>query len=210
MILSVSGYNHKLPIHLERIVKAMRDLKIDPERFVLVKEQVQRWYRNALLEAPSNHAIYYVSYLTQEKMWVYEAKIAVLDDITVDDVQSFVSQLLSELHIEALIHGNVLEDDAIRMVETVENLLKPRALVPAQLMGHRSVLLPSNGRFVYQRDVHDPNNVNSAIEYYIQIGNLMDTGARARTGLLAQIASESAFDQLRTKEQLGMRKRRAG
>jgi len=49
----------------------------------------------------------------------------------------------------------------------------------------------------------NPSNVNSAIEYYIQVGDCSDTQLRAKLILFAQLANEPCFDQLRTKEQLG-------
>lgn len=49
----------------------------------------------------------------------------------------------------------------------------------------------------------DESNVNSAIEYFIQICEATDVPSRARLSLVAQIMQEPCFDQLRTKEQLG-------
>ncbi len=43
-----------------------------------------------------------------------------LQDLTVEDVEQFVPKLLKSLHIEALLHGNLTEDQAIRMVKLVE------------------------------------------------------------------------------------------
>lgn len=59
------------------------------------------------------------------------------------------------------------------------------------------------GRYVYTRQVSDESNVNSAIEYFIQICDVIDVPLRARLSLVAQIMQEPCFDQLRTKEQLG-------
>ena len=41
--------------------------------------------------------------------------------VTVADVEKFVPTLLSSLHIEALIHGNVTEEDAINVVKRLED-----------------------------------------------------------------------------------------
>lgn len=49
----------------------------------------------------------------------------------------------------------------------------------------------------------NPNNLNSAIEFYVQIGDCMHDELRIKSTLLAQIMNEPCFDQLRTKEQLG-------
>ncbi|KAG1074055.1 hypothetical protein G6F42_025747 [Rhizopus arrhizus] len=89
------------------------------------------------------------------------------------------------------------------MLNNTLKILNPKALLPSQLNGHHSLVLPKGSKWVYRRDVEDPNNVNSGIEYLIQVGNVTQTALRAKLSLLAQIAQEPCFDQLRTKEQLG-------
>jgi insulysin len=181
----------------------MKDFKVDPVRFSLIKERLQRGLKNNLLDAPHQHSMYYLSYLTQDKMWTNEEKLEASQDIKYEDIEMFYPGLLNQLYIESLVHGNVLKDDAIKMLRQVEEILQPKALVPSQLIGYRAVIMPQGKRWVYQRDVYDQNNINSAIEYYIQIGDIRNKEIRAKTNLLAQIADEPCFDQLRTKEQLG-------
>ena len=45
--------------------------------------------------------------------------------------------------------------------------------------------------------------MNSSLTYYCQVGDPLDHKLKATLGLLGQIAKEPAFNQLRTKEQLG-------
>ncbi|KAG0170307.1 Insulinase (Peptidase M16) [Apophysomyces sp. BC1034] len=203
MLLAIGGYNDKLSVLLEKVVQKMRDFHVDPERFKLLKDQLRRSYKNFALEPPYQHALYYLSYFTQDKMWTNAEKLMELDTITAEDIQSFYPTVLSHLHLEALVHGNVLKEEAQSMLNIVLDTLKPKVLLPSQIVGHRSLILPEGTRWVYQRDVEDPNNVNSGIEYLIQVGNVTQTNLRARLSLLAQIAQEPCFDQLRTKEQLG-------
>lgn len=181
----------------------MRDFQVDPERFKLLKDQLRRSYKNFSLEPPYQHALYYLSYLTQDKMWTNAEKLAELDHITAEDIQAFYPTILSQLHVEALVHGNLFKDDAQKMLKDALDYLKPKELLPSQLNGHHSLVLPGGSKWVYKRHVEDPNNVNSGIEYLIQVGNVTQTALRAKLSLLAQIAQEPCFDQLRTKEQLG-------
>ncbi|CAG8552374.1 5800_t:CDS:10 [Paraglomus occultum] len=201
--LRVGGFNDKVHILLEKIVSLMRNFKVDPERFALIKEQLERHYRNNSLEPPYIHALYYIQYLTQELIWTAEEKLEVLDPITAEDVQSFYPELLNHLHVETLIHGNMFEDEALRAVKTVEDILAYKPLIPSQMIRRRPLLLPESGHFVYQRKVFDEKEVNSSIVYYVDVGKAVDVKLRARLALLVQIADEPFFDQLRTKEQLG-------
>ncbi|OBZ83270.1 Insulin-degrading enzyme [Choanephora cucurbitarum] len=203
MLLAIGGYNDKLPVLLEKVVQKMRTFQVNPERFKLLKDQLRRSYKNFSLEPPYQHALYYLSYLTQDKMWTNAEKLQELDHITAEDIQSFYPTLLSHLHIESLVHGNLFKEDAQKMLENVLETLKPKSLSPSQLTSHHSLVLPKGSRWVHRRQVEDPNNVNSGIEYLIQVGNVTQTDLRAKLSLLAQIAQEPCFDQLRTKEQLG-------
>lgn len=51
--------------------------------------------------------------------------------------------------------------------------------------------------------VPNPNELNSALSYFLHLGQLTDPRQRVVGSLLAQIMSEPAFNALRTKEQLG-------
>ena len=49
----------------------------------------------------------------------------------------------------------------------------------------------------------NPAEVNNAVIYHLYLGDVTDYSLRAAIQLFEQIANEPAFDQLRTKEQLG-------
>jgi insulysin len=203
LLLLIEGYSDKMQVLLEKILFKMRNFEVDSERFSLIKEYLRREYKNSLLDSPHQHSAYYFLYLTQERLWSHEEKLETLEDIKFEDIKMFYPELLKQIHIESLIHGNILKDDAIKMTQKVEEILQPKALIPSQLIGYRSVILPQGKRFVYQRNVYDKENINSAIEYYVQIDGLMDIESRTKLSLLSQIADEPCFNQLRTKEQLG-------
>ncbi|KAG0239287.1 Metalloenzyme, LuxS/M16 peptidase-like protein [Mortierella sp. GBAus27b] len=203
MVLYVEGYNDKAHVLLEKVIEKMKTLKVEPERFRLIHDQVDRMFRNFKLESPHQHAMYYMSYLTQEKLWTHEEKLAELKDLTAEDIQAFYPTLLSRLHIEGLIHGNMAASEALKAGDIVAEGLTPKSLVPTELLSQRSHLFPENFKAVYKLEVPDINNVNSGIEYYLQIADATSKESRARIQILAQIVNEPCFNQLRTKEQLG-------
>ena len=67
--ISVDGYNDKLPVLLGYILEQVRNFKVKDDRFEIIKDQVRRAYLNSRLEAPYQHANYYTTYLTIEKLW---------------------------------------------------------------------------------------------------------------------------------------------
>ena len=107
ILLRVEGYNDKLGILLTELVKKMKEMTIDPARFQDMKEQLERTYKNWNMESPSQHAMYYVNYITQESLWHQHEKLQALNNVTIEGVQRFAHDLFEYMFIEAFIHGNV-------------------------------------------------------------------------------------------------------
>ncbi|KAF9109336.1 Insulinase (Peptidase M16) [Mortierella sp. AM989] len=203
IFLKVEGYNDKSHLLLQKIVQTMKTLRVDHDQFYRIKDDVERQHRNSSLNNPNVLASYYVKCLNWEKQWTFLERLDELQDITPEDLQQFIPEMLNRLHIEGLIHGNMDIAQAVKAGEIVERELAPRALVPSELISMRSVILPPGFRAVYQRDVVDPSNLNSGIEYYVQAGSSANKADRAFVQLVVQIIQEPCFNQLRTIEQLG-------
>ncbi|KAG0279853.1 Insulinase (Peptidase M16) [Linnemannia exigua] len=222
--LAIRGYNDKALLLLEKVIHAMHTLQIEPDRFSRVRDQVERTYRNVYLANPSQHAVFYLQYIHQEKLWTFMERLDALESIvTLEEVQSFYPEMLKRLHVEGLVHGNMDRSLALKASEIVENGLgQPRPLVPSELTAMRSLILPEGCQAVFQSDTPDPSNLNSGIEYYIQMEHVPTSlhlsssdkisstitkndrkTTRVLTQILAQIIQEPCFHQLRTTEQLG-------
>ena len=203
LVMQFEGFNHKLPSLVTTVLEKLVAFQISTERFELVKEQVLRQLKNFDLDAPYHHAMYYFSYMTQEKLWSHEEKIVELERMTAEDVKAFAPSLLESLFIEGLVHGNIEEAGALNLLKLVEEIVAPRPISPLAHMSPRSILMPRESRYVYVRPSKDAGQLNSSIEYYMQVGTVMDIRLRGTLLLFSQIFHEPAFDQLRTKEQLG-------
>jgi insulysin len=68
--------------------------------------------------------------------------------IQAEDVQAFIPELLSNLHIETLIHGNATKEDALKLTRIVEENLGAKPLDFESVEGTRSLLLPT-GTFIF-------------------------------------------------------------
>ncbi|KAG0350410.1 Insulinase (Peptidase M16), partial [Gamsiella multidivaricata] len=209
VVLKVEGYNDKAHLLLQKIIRTMKTLTIDSGPFWRLKEQMERNLRNSNLSNPNVLAKYYMRYLHQEKMWTYLERLDELEPITPESLQQFYPEMLDRLHIEGLVHGNIDQAQALSIAEIVENGLAPRPLVPSELISLRSLTVPEGCRAVYERDSMDPKNLNSGVDYYVQIEipasrpELARRTERAVVQILAQIIQEPCFSQLRTIEQLG-------
>ncbi|XP_008320371.2 insulin-degrading enzyme isoform X1 [Cynoglossus semilaevis] len=204
MYLSVKGYNDKQHILLRKIIEKMASFEIDEKRFDIIKEAYMRSLNNFRAEQPHQHAMYYLRLLMTEVAWTKDELREALDDVTLPRLKAFIPQLLSRLHIEALLHGNITKESALGMMQMVEDTLIEHAhtkpLLPSQLIRYREIQIPDGGWYVYQQrnDVHN----NCGIEIYYQT-DMQATHDNMLLELFCQIISEPCFNTLRTKEQLG-------
>ena len=203
MDVAVHGYNDKLPVLLEKILVTIRDLEVRQDRFDIIKEGMTRKYKNWDYQQPYYQVGDFARWLLNEKAWMTHQYAQELPHITLEDVRSFAPQLIQQAHVEILTHGNIYRKEAREISELVQSTLKPRVLPPSQWQLRRNVIMPSGSNYTFKQPLADPENVNHCIEYYVQVGHVMDSTQRARLQLFAQMAEEPAFDQLRTKEQLG-------
>ncbi|KAH7303590.1 Metalloenzyme, LuxS/M16 peptidase-like protein [Stachybotrys elegans] len=201
--LEISGYNDKLHVLLEQVAATVRDIEIKEERFLIAKERLTRDYDNWLLLSAYQQVEDYMSWLNAEQDYIIEELATELPSITVDDIRLFHKQALSQLHIEVYAHGNMYKSDALKVTDMVESILKPRALPGEQVPIIRSLVLPPGSNLVYHKTLKDPDNVNHCIETWYYVGDKGDRQVRAKTLLFDQMVHEPAYDQLRTKEQLG-------
>ncbi|RCI06352.1 Insulinase (Peptidase M16) [Rhizopus stolonifer] len=203
IILFVGGFSHKLSLLLEKVVSRMKDLKLKQDRFDMIKDEVTRDYENFFLEAPFQHATYYLSYALSNRKWTCDDLMSQLKEVELEDLKAFIPLVLSTLQTEALVHGSMEQETAISMLDHVQTILAPRPLTPSQLVGARTAILPEGQHFVHALPVHDSGEVNSSIAYYSQVCSMREIEKRCQLSLMAQIAQEPCFNQLRTQEQLG-------
>ncbi|MGH0118605.1 UNVERIFIED_CONTAM: hypothetical protein FKN15_050114 [Acipenser sinensis] len=144
--LSVKGYNDKQHILLKKIVEKMATFETDEKRFDIIKEAYMRSLNNFRAEQPHQHAMYYLRLLMTEVAWTKDELKEALDDVTLPRLKAFIPQLLSRLHIEALLHGNITKQAALGMMQMVEDKLIEHAhikpLLPSQLIRYREVQVP--------------------------------------------------------------------
>jgi secreted Zn-dependent insulinase-like peptidase len=194
----VSGYDDKQTILVQRIVDALRRPNIADDRFEVAKENMIRGLRNARKNSPYRRAIDEVRLLLTEPSWSEEQLLAVIGDVSAEDVRQFVPLLLGEVYVVALAHGNMNRDDALALAKVVEQgLVEPAK--PVSVPSARVVKLASGDN--YARDV-DNTQDDSAVVIYYQ-GPDKEFSTRARVGLLMNMMGPAFFEALRTEKELG-------
>ncbi|KAJ3207690.1 Insulinase (Peptidase M16) [Clydaea vesicula] len=204
MMLTVEGYNHKLGVLLQKVSEHLKNLEVKPERFNLIKEKLTRSLKNFKFNEPYHLSGYYISYVSQDFVWTYEEKLDCIDQIDVNSLNALIKEMYNNSHIEGFVHGNIDKEESIKLVEILTSALGFRPLPSLiRFSTSRSHILPQGSNTIFKECAGNPENLNSSIEYYIEIGDYDDVTLKAKSSLFSTIMTEPCFDQMRTKEQLG-------
>lgn len=204
IVLSIRGYNDKQHVLLSKIMDKLTNFEVDQQRFDILKESYIRGLKNFSAEQPHQHAVYYTYMLLAQKVWSHSEMLEATEELTRESVQDMIPKLLSRMHIECLMHGNLTHQRALELVGIVERSLQTsvgtKYLLPSELVGHREHQLLERGEYIYEQvnEVHH----TSSIQTYFQCGP-QETRANMLVELLCQLITEPCYNILRTQEQLG-------
>ncbi|KAL3755300.1 hypothetical protein ACJRO7_002363 [Eucalyptus globulus] len=206
--VTVVGYNHKLRILLEKIIKKIATFEVRPERFAVIKEVVTKDYQNMKFQQPYQQAEYYCSLILRDDTRPWTEQLEVLPAIKGEDLTNFLPLMLSRTFLEFYIAGNIERGEAESIVQHIENTLfhgsQPicQPLYPSQHLTNRVVELGTGLSHFYCTEGLNPSDENSALVHYIQV-HRDDIVMNIKLQLFALIAKQAAFHQLRSVEQLG-------
>jgi insulysin len=195
----ISGYSEKLPILLATIVKNMKSLKIDPQRFETAVAKMKQSLNNHNLMESRSLTGYEFGYIMTQDAWHINDLTKVIDTIHHRDVQAFIPTLLSRLSSHGLIYGNIIKAEAMEIVRFFEDALIENTDLAALDNENHTIQLGNQKHWIYQQQVKD---INSSIVSYYQYGP-ESMHMSAVQSLMGRIISQPFYNQLRTKEQLG-------
>lgn len=203
--VSIGGYSHKQHILLDTVLEDMYNFKVDEKRFEILKEQYVRNLKNYNAEQPYQHAVYYLALLLTEHAWSKQELIDACELVTAERLRSFIDELLSRMHVECFIYGNVNKERATQIYTKIEDKLKDTDANVLPLLARQLMLKREYKLNTYENCLFETNNdyhKSSCAELYLQCGMQGDQ-SNVFVDLVTQIISEPCYDQLRTKEQLG-------
>lgn len=226
--IRIQGYGHKLPVLVERVFQELQNFATtsattyDIGLFQRVKDCMVRSYKNQLFSQPYYHSMLATHQCLEEPRWGIFEKLHALELVNPTSLQAFAQQFLSQIRIEAFMNGNITSDEAKDLLRKVHDILKTSHLPYALQPLRRAVALTAGYDYLYRQcaQVYNPNEVNSASSIFYLFGeiagcppSIMDVASNeslqaaltleAYRNLFVRMMSEPAFDQLRTKEQLG-------
>ncbi|KAE8039413.1 hypothetical protein FH972_011826 [Carpinus fangiana] len=203
--LKVCGFNDKLPVLLSKVLAVAKSFLPTDDRFKVIKEYMKRTLRNTNMK-PLSHSSYLRLQVLCKSFYDVDEKLCFLNDLSLADLKAFIPELRSQLYIEGLCHGNLLEEEAIGISKIFKtNFSVPPLPVEMRYQEH-VICLPSGANLIRDVSVKNKLDRNSVFELYFQIEQDVGTEStklKALADLFDEIVEEPLFNQLRTKEQLG-------
>ncbi|XVE58917.1 hypothetical protein DITRI_Ditri05aG0001400 [Diplodiscus trichospermus] len=203
--LKLFGFNDKLPVLLCKILAIANSFSPANDRFKVIKENMVRTLRNSNMK-PLSHSSYLRLQILCKSFYDVDEKLSFLNDLSLSDLKAFTPELRSQIYIEGLCHGNLLEKEVL----DISNIFKSNFSVqpiPVSVRHREQVMcFPSGANFVRDVSVKNKSETNSVLELYFQIEPEVGVEAvklKALIDLFDEIVEEPLFNQLRTKEQLG-------
>lgn len=205
--LKLFGFNEKLPVLASKIAELLTSLVPRLDRFQVIKEDLERGYRNTNMK-PLKHSAYLRLQALKERFWPVDEKLACLLSLSVADVSAHIPHLFSETYIEALCHGNLYEEEALGITNIFKQSLVKTALPAESRPVERIVKLDAGSAILHTATVKNEAEENSVVEMYFQLEKDLGKESLRLRGIIdlfEQMVHEPCFNQLRTKEQLGYR-----
>ncbi|KAH8338656.1 hypothetical protein KR059_011100, partial [Drosophila kikkawai] len=200
LILRVSGFNQKLPLLVEIILKVMQTINLDPAQVESFKELKKRQIFNTLINGNAlNHDLFYS--ILENKHFSLIQEYEAIDGITVDNLKQFMDNFPKKMYVQGLIQGNFTADQAKELMESVISMYKSEKIESLSSLDNSLLQVPLGSHFLRARALNE-NDTNTIVSNYYQVGPC-DTKLDCLMGLVMMITGEPFFNQLRTQEQLG-------
>ncbi len=196
LTLILGGYDDKLEVLLDVVLDTMVGIEPRLQRFEHFRSELMRELRNELQRRPYERTMAELRRLIESPEYGIEQLIDAAGSVSIEDLQRWQRQALTQPGILALLHGNL---DAER-AEGLALMLRERLDAGSPDVGPRPSLVRLEDTQV-QREVSVDHD-DAAFPRYVQ-GRDQSWAERARFGLLGRMLGTPYFNDLRTERQLG-------
>lgn len=196
--VSVSGYDEKIHVLLEKVLSALLHPELSGDQFQIHKQQLLDALGNARHDPPYQQALSRLQELLLSNLWTEKERLRAAKDLTLEDLKDFSARFGKALQPVMLVNGNLTRASALNLTNLVEALaMKDARLV--EVARSRVYSLPADSSLQYRWQVDHPD---TGYVRYFQ-GRDSDYALRAQYLVLGQILSSPFYDSLRTRRQLG-------
>ena len=195
LIISLAGYQQKMPQLLNLILNKIRYFDIDSDTFARVKDDYRKKLQNMAKQMPFLQTFPYLKITLFDDAALPNQRLVALDQIDEKRLKKVANKILKSLAIRMMVYGNNTLDEATSIANSIAKLFDKTMLKNAW-QPNKAKLIKQNTEKSFFND-----HADCAITYYIQAKK--GYPARAEISLLAKMIEPQFFTQLRTEKQLG-------
>jgi insulysin len=199
LYLTMGGYSESALKLMNLVIEEMKALTIEPARFEAIKERTIRG-----LESFSKNDAWQLAREEKRKLFLEryfspEDRVELVKQATLESVRDFAKKLFKKNFIEALVHGNLSQQQAEDVARQVAENLQKNKLKASEVFDNGRLVLEDGDTALRVLEL-EVNNSAYWAEYVVGDD---DTTTRAVNLILANFVSEPYYSELRTQQQLG-------
>ncbi|WP_110876833.1 pitrilysin [Franconibacter helveticus] len=197
LMLNANGYTQRLPQLFQALLNGYFSYTATEEQL----QQAKSWYSRMLESAEKGkayeQAIMPVQMVSQVPYFQREARRALLDNITLQEVMDYRSNLKTGGRPEFLMLGNITPEQAGKLAHAVKTSLGANG---NEWCRNKDVLVDKKRQVIFNKA---GGSTDSALAAVFVPKGYDETVSSAYSALLGQIVQPWFYKQLRTQEQLG-------
>ncbi len=196
--LHLTGLTGKQEALLSLLINKARERNFTQERFKQIKKQILRNWINQSRAKPISQLFTSLTVTLQKRSYEPQRMAEELEDITLDDLHNHVRAFYEKIHLEGLVYGDWLTEEAQALGKRLDHVLS-LVSTPSGESERELIKLENVGTLMREVSV---NHQDSSIIVYYQSSQTTPL-KMALFSLLNHTMSSTFFHELRTKRQLG-------
>lgn len=120
---TVSGYDESAPRLFDNVLDHMQNPRLSEERFNALKDRIVRDLRNFPKQDAFRIAQFHNDEVHNRLNYRPADRLAIVEELTLADIQQFAAELYGQVFIEALVHGNISGEKTIELTRRLQQQL---------------------------------------------------------------------------------------
>ncbi|PVF99224.1 hypothetical protein CPB86DRAFT_757279 [Serendipita vermifera] len=206
LALQVGGYTDGMVDLFEELLGKFSSYEVNDEDFSVFKEKLGRELHNQTLGEPHRITHTLLDFTLRNNTYRAKDLLKELKNVQRKDLQTHLTRLLKPSRSTLVVAGNFKTENVEELAEFVDTTLKLKGTPDDSNNKNVTLALPDRSDTAYIHDIDNPEEQNSAVEYYIQVrtsDKLNFTEVQAQVLLLVHLMYPAAFKTLRTDKMLG-------
>lgn len=195
--IKISGYTATAPKLLNSILGSLPAFSISESKFVIYKQKLLESYEKSLRACPLRAGLDELFSQTIENVYSHREKLSLLQKLTFEQFQVFSSQLLNQVHVEAMLLGNLSDkqqEDFITKIQEFTSHISAYSAQPFYYQLQKNT--PASIEYTY------PLTTNGML-LWLQNPQTPSIQSLVATEILFDWLHHITFEELRTQQQLG-------